>query len=511
MTLAEHNITNSAIELSEKLRQSELRFHNLIESAPDAIVIVDREGTIQLINRQTEELFGYTKEELIGNKPEMLIPERYGDVHIKHRESYSHMPKNRFMGENKELKARRKDGSEINVEIALSNIGDKTKGEIFILAAIRDITGRKQAEIKLIKAEQRFRRLIESAPDAMVIVNGEGVIELINIQTEKLFGYTKKELERQKVEMLMPERFTGMHIKYRELFSRSPKSRYMGEGRELMGRRKDGSEFNIEIALSPIEGEPGDEMLISAAIRDTTSRTAIENQIRELNHTLEQRVQQRTEELEKSLNEKVIMLQEIHHRVKNNLQTVSSLLRIQSDKIPGNAAVEYLRASEQRIRSMALIHMQLYKTKDFSRINFKEYTEELCKYLLVAFGVSTRKIKLLMEIDDVYFAIDTALPCGLIINEMFTNSLKHAFPDGREGNILIKILKNESGINHLMFKDDGIGMDKDIMTDNPSKLGMLLINTLTEQLEGTISINTEGGTEFILEFKDVDHKTHYRS
>jgi len=509
MTLADSNIQVN--ELTDKLKQSELRFQNLIESAPDAIVVVDRSGTIQLVNRQTEELFGYTKQELIGKKPEMLIPERYGEVHIKHRETYSNKPKNRFMGEGKELKARRKDGSELNVEIALSNIGDTTMGEIFILAAIRDITGRKQAEIKLIKAEQRFRRLIESAPDAMVIVNGEGVIELINMQTEKLFGYSKDELEGQKVELLMPARYTGTHIKYRELFSRNPKSRFMGEGRELMGKRKDGSEFNIEIALSPIEGEPGDEMLISAAIRDTTSRTAIENQIRELNRTLEQRVQQRTEELEKSLNEKVIMLQEIHHRVKNNLQTVSSLLRIQSDKIPGNAAVEYLRASEQRIRSMALIHMQLYKTKDFSRINFKEYTEELCKYLLGAFGVNSARIQLHMEIEDIYFAIDTALPCGLIINEMFTNSLKHAFPEGREGNILIKIYKDENDINHLLFKDDGIGMDKDIMADNPTKLGMLLINTLTEQLEGTINLNTEHGTKFTLEFKDIEHKTHYRS
>jgi PAS domain S-box-containing protein len=473
MTLTESN-NNDIQDLTEKLRQSELKFQNLIESAPDAVVIVDKNGNIQMINRQTEVLFGYTKAELYGKKPEILIPESY-------------------------------------VEIALSNIGDKTQNEVLILAAIRDITGRKQAELKLKKAEQRFRRLIESAPDAMVIVNGEGTIQLINMQTEKLFGYQKEELEGQKVEKLIPDKFLATHVHHREKFTENPKSRYMGEGRELMGKRKDGSEFNIEIALSPIEGEPGDEMLVAAAVRDTTSRTAIENEIRELNRTLEQRVQQRTEELEKSLNEKVIMLQEIHHRVKNNLQTVSSLLRIQSDKIPGNAAVEYLRASEQRIRSMALIHMQLYKTKDFSRINFKEYTEELCKYLMGAFGVNSSKIKLVMEIDDIYFAIDTALPCGLIINEMFTNSLKHAFPAGREGTILIKIHKDINGMNHLIFKDDGIGMDKKTLTDNPTKLGMLLINTLTEQLEGNITINTKGGTEFNLEFKDVEHKTHYRA
>jgi PAS domain S-box-containing protein len=509
MTLTESSINIK--ELTEQLRQSELKFQNLIESAPDAIVIVDRDGNIRMINGQTEKLFGYSKSELYGKKPEFLIPERYEASHINYREEYTQKPKNRFMGEGKELKAKRKDGSEFNVEIALSNIGDKTQGEILILAAIRDITGRKQAEIRLIKAEQRFRRLIESAPDAMVIVNGEGVIQLVNMQTEKLFGYNKDELEGQKVEMLMPSKYSSIHVKHREIFSDNPKNRFMGEGRELMGRKKNGSEFNIEIALSPIEGEPGDEMLISAAIRDTTSRTVIENQIRELNRTLENRVRQRTEELEKSLNEKVIMLQEIHHRVKNNLQTVSSLLRIQSDKIPGNPAVEYLRASEQRIRSMALIHMQLYKTKDFSRINFKEYTEELCKYLLGAFGVNSGKIKLVMEIDDIYFAIDTALPCGLIINEMFTNSVKHAFPLGREGTILIKIYKDKSGMNHLIFKDDGIGMDKDTLTDNPTKLGMLLINTLTEQLEGDIIINTNAGTAFNLQFKDVEHNTHYRA
>lgn len=334
---------------------------------------------------------------------------------------------------------------------------------------------------------------------------------MINRQTEELFGYTRDELFGKKPEVLIPERYGSAHVNHREAYTSKPKNRFMGEGMELKARRKDGSEINVEIALSNIGDSSKSEVLILAAIRDITSRTKIENQVRELNRTLEHRVQERTEELEKSLNEKVMMLQEIHHRVKNNLQTVSSLLRIQSDKIPGNTAAEYLRASEQRIRSMALIHMQLYKTKDFSRINFKEYTEELCKYLLMAFGIQNTRVKLKLEIEDIYFAIDTALPCGLIINEMFTNALKHAFPDNREGTILIKIYKDKDGANQLLFKDDGVGVNKDLLSENPAKLGMLLINTLTEQLEGNISIYVNEGTAFNIDFRDVEHNTHYRT
>ncbi len=207
------------------------------------------------------------------------------------------------------------------------------------------------------------------------------------------------------------------------------------------------------------------------------------------------------DELIKSLGEKEIMLKEIHHRVKNNLQIVSSLLRLQADKIKDDTVVEYFKQSEQRIKSMALIHQQLYRTKDLSRINFREYLSELCSYLLFANDATHGRINLKLDAEELYFGIDTALPCGLIINELFTNAIKYAFPNGASGSIILKLYKDTDDLFHIMIKDDGIGATN-LNIKNSSSLGMELVHTLTNQIEGEISITINNGTEINLYFKD---------
>ena len=473
-----------------------------------AIFKLDTAGNIISWNLGAERIKGYTEEEVINKNYRIFFTEESRKEYLPEKLLKEASENNRSEYTGWHL---RKDGSKFYGNGIITATHDNTGKVIGFTKITKDLTAVEENTNKLKQSEQKFRSFIDSAPDAMVIVNEKGIITLVNIQTEKLFGYNRLELENKEVEILMPEKFKFSHIKLRESFSENPKARYMGEGRQLTGRKKDGSVFNIEIALSPIKAEQGEDLLVAAAIRDITARIKIENEIRELNHTLEQRVLERTEELERSLNEKVTMLQEIHHRVKNNLQTVSSLLRIQSDKIPGSPAIEYLRASERRIRSMALIHMQLYKTKDFSRINIKSYTQDLCKQLLLSFGILNERIKLRIEIEDIFFGIDTALPCGLIINELFTNSLKHAFPESKKGNITIKIQKNSDGSYMLKYKDDGIGAPGDFISEDPSKLGILLINTLNDQLEGNIEVDVNNGTEFRMNFNDTIHKTHYRT
>jgi two-component sensor histidine kinase len=211
------------------------------------------------------------------------------------------------------------------------------------------------------------------------------------------------------------------------------------------------------------------------------------------------------DELVRSLNEKEMMLKEIHHRVKNNLQVVSSLLRLQSEKITDKTAVEYFKLSEQRVKSMALIHQQLYKTRDLSRINFREYLRELCTYLFFVNGISAGRIQLKLESEDLFYGIDIALPCGLIINELITNSLKHAFPDGRKGAITVSLKKGNDGYNYLMVSDDGIG-SKGIDPASTKTLGLELVNTLTEQIEGKIEMSSVNGTCTKISFRDQDTK-----
>ncbi len=264
------------LKLLRDVKFVEGKYLALLDSTPDATLMVNPAGRIVLANGQAERLFGYSHGELRGRSVDALLPSRFSKAHVGHRAHYFAHPRTRAMGAGLELYGLRKDGTEFPVEISLSPLA--TDEGTVVMSAVRDISERK-------KAEQKFRGLLESAPDAMVIVDRKGVIVLVNSQAEQLFGHTKEYLLGKSVDLLVPGRLRERHPAHRAGFFADPRPRAMGEGQELFGLRSDGTEFPVEISLSPLETEDG--VLVSSAIRDITERRVIERALHEKNLELQ--------------------------------------------------------------------------------------------------------------------------------------------------------------------------------------------------------------------------------
>jgi PAS domain S-box-containing protein len=456
-------------ERERALGESAERFRQVVESAPNAMVMVDQDGMIEMVNAQTERVFGYARAELLGQPVEMLVPERFRLSHPGMRRSFFTEPRSRPMGAGRDLYARRKDGSEVPVEIGLNPI--ETDRGTMVLSAIVDISERK-------RHEERFRQAVESAPNAMVMVDQDGTIEMVNAQTERVFGYARAELLGQPVEMLVPERFRGGHPGMRGAFFADLRSRPMGAGSELYALRKDGSEVPVEIGLNPIETDEGPKVL--SAIVDISDR------------------KHKEERIIQALNEKDILLGEIHHRVKNNLQIVHSLLELQLAQTSDPVVIGILRDGQNRIYSMALIHQTLYQSKDFARVDFDSFLNSLASNLTMSYGAPPNRIAVSTDASGVLLPINIAVPCGLVVSELISNAFKHAFPGGRSGHVIATLRKEPEDQVVLSVSDDGVGIPDEVDIAQTATLGLQLVGLLADQLGADVTIQRVNPTRFEL-------------
>jgi len=347
--------------------------------------------------------------------------------------------------------------------------------------AEKEIESRKIAENLAHENEIYYKAIFENTGTAIIIIDPDMTISRVNSEVEILTGYSKEEIEGCKkwTDFAVEEELDRMKGYYQ---LRNDPDKHPREY-ETKGRDKNG---NIKDLLVTVVTIPGTEKQL-ASIIDITKRKNAEDLIRS------------------SLNEKNILLQEIHHRVKNNMQIISSLLNLQTKYVNDEEAVNILKESQNRVRSMAIIHEKLYQSKDLSQINFVDYIQSLVSNLFYSYNAKKTNIKPIFEVENLSLNIDTAVPCGLIISELVSNSLKYAFPNGMSGEILVS-LKCIDNKYQLIIKDNGVGMPAEIDLNNLDTLGLLLVSNLTEQLDGEITINRENGTEFIIRFKEIKYK-----
>lgn len=576
----------------------------VVETGPGAMVIIGTDHLISLVNSQAERLFGYDRDELIGQLPDMLIAERF-------------RPMNPAQGDGvRELAGVRKDGSEVPLEISLDPVS--TAGGLLVLVSIVDVTTRRKAEV----SAQLLQTVIEGARDyGIFILDPTGNVLTWNEGAARMKGYSATEIIGQHFSRFFtPEDVAAGHPA-QELQIAEAEGKFEEEGWRV---RRDGTRSFASVLITALRDKTGSLRGFSKLTRDITERQKAEELLRKsekdlrqladampqivwtalasgeidycnrqwrevtgssgdeagqenvppmlhpddieeyrkirensiaagtpfeiqcrfrnrktgeyrwhlgralpvrgeageiakwvgtftdiddhkrLSEELERRVEERTQALSRSLGDTTTLLKEVHHRVKNNLQVVCSLLSMQIACSQGDEFMRPLNDAHSRVLAMSLIHEQIYQSDSLADLDFGEYVALLSERLFSTYCVDPSRIQLKLSVEPILLTMHQAIPCGLVLNELISNSLKHGFPDGRSGAISITLRMLENRRAELSVLDTGIGLPPDFRWENSASLGMQVVATLIRQLRGDLTVTGDGGATFCFSWKLSD-------
>lgn len=459
--------------MGDSLHLSEIQdqYKFIVENSLSGIYIFE-EGKFIYVNRACEDLTGYTKDELLNKNYLELI-------HPDDRAWMQELTDKVLRGEIKkiqpapELRIIHKNGTARWVRLIpnLINIGDKVR----IISNMVDIDSQKKLEEALKKSERTFRELIERANDGIAIIQDKK-FKYVNKKLTEMHGYPAGEMCGDYFHHYISEAEKSKVIdrNQRRTKGESVPTIYQSEILTKKGKTIP-VEFNA--GMVTYNGKPANLVLV----RDITERKKAEDI------------------LKKSLKEKDVLLREIHHRVKNNMQIMSSLLRLQAAGTKDKMAKKILQESRGRIYTMALVHEKLYQSKDLSNIDMGRYIQVFVPHLFHTFDASAQKISLHMQCESVELDITRAIPCGLIINELVSNAIKHAFPGDRKGKMCIDLCR-EKGKIIFGVKDNGVGLPEHVDVRQSETMGFQIVNDLVKQLRADMKIISENGIKFEIDF-----------
>ncbi len=472
-------------QITKEIKQSEERYKAIYNQAYIGIAQVNLDGKYLQVNDRLCDIMGYSKEELLQKTTE----------EITHSEDHEKLPGREFIIEKNIEKLTtikryiRKDKKIVIANITISLIKDLEGKPLYFVSVYEDITEQRKAEEKLHSQSAKLKTVFESSSHIIWTLDRNIKVTSYNTNFEKFHKRHYNTdvhigLQMNAGKMVSTE-------DYNSFWQKKYDASLAGEAQHFETKLVDKNDEVVwrEIFLNPIVDSTGKVIEISGIAHDITEKKLAE------------------EKINQSLKEKEILLKEVHHRVKNNLQVISSILNLQSSYVKDEATLGILRESQNRIKSMAFIHESLYQTKDFSSINFSEYVINLCQNLIHSYSSFNHNVKLNLDIQNVFLNLDLAIPCGLIINEIISNALKYAFVTKSEKDIISVKMQEEGQKLFLKIGDNGVGLSEKIDFKNTESLGLQLVITLIEQLNGIIDIDTKNGTMYLISFNKNQAKT----